>query len=131
MEGYHGLSTTDYGNDAQPVLCLFGNLDRNAIVGLAAQGDGYITAFNGDGSIQGVITLDLDERLLNLDNGHVNELDSTVIDGLGTLDSDDVTHLETEAEEVLGVALGVESTIDVDFAGLVTQVPVTIGRIDD
>ena len=131
MEGYHGLCATSNRNDAQPALSLLGNLNRDTVVGLAAQVHGNITALNGDGSVLGVITLDLDERLLDVDHGHVYQLNSSIINTLGTLDGNNVTYFHAPAREVLLIALSIQRTIDVNLTGLILNIPVTIGRVHD
>ena len=135
LEG--NIRTIDFA-DTQPGLILFGDGDLESLT-LVDKGYENLTAFLGQelgqdlGSFGvGIESLfHLDEGLVDLDDGNVYKLYSAVISGLGAFYGNFVTHLEAEAEEVLGIALGIQSTIDIYLAGIILQVPVTIGGIGD
>ena len=122
-----GIVATFQTYHAEPVG-IFGQHTVDARLALAREISRNQTTLNRQrlGSAQRV---DLDERLVDIDDGDVHQLDGTIVGRLRTLDRNLVAYLETPAAEVLGSALSVERAVDIDFASSIIQIPVAVSRI--
>ena len=71
----------------------------------------------------------LHDRLLNLNNRNINQLNSTIVSGLRTFNGHYVTYLNAKAKEVLRASVLIKRTINIYLACSIIQVPVTISGV--
>ena len=129
------------------VVAILGEVGDLCPVGIDGNQDGLHLGCNIEG-ISSCCGADLlggeggiDEGLLDLDDAHVDELDSAAVDGLGAFHGHFVADFDSEAcpaaFSILRIlALGVEGSVDVEvgFGSAVVHIPVAIrgiGNADD
>ncbi len=108
-----------------PFLCILGDGDHAAFT---LVGNLHI---EGSASLRlcDVFTDELSHPLLYAEHGNVHQFHSTGVSLLGTLHLYDVSHLDAEACEVLGLSFLVQRTIDIYGTSLILQIPVAISGV--
>ena len=112
----------------KPLLSILLNVDVWTIA-INSEANGEVTTIGIE--CLSVAFLNLNERLNDLDNSYVNQLNSTIVDSLRTFDGYNVARTEaptvSTTDRILTlITLLVESTIDIYITSTVVDVPVTI-----